>query len=222
MALTHKRKQLATVATAVAVAGLLTSAMALRTSSAAFTASTSGANNVFTSAKITLTGSQTGTAPLFTTADGTMDGGVDVTRCVTVTLSSTLAATNTRNVRLYVTNIAPAPSSTAVTAGALGDLAPYLTVKVESANLPAGTTVAADCTTTGTPGYATLTSGLLSAATYLSPTTGLRGWEGASSSAGAVSKVYKITTTVTDVAAAQGLTTSADLVWTATNAAAAN
>ena len=217
MALTPRHKQFATVATAVAVAGLFTSAMALRTSSAAFTASSSSLANSFTSAKITLTGSQDGTAPLFTTAAATMDGGVDVTRCVTVTLRSTLAAANTRNVRMFLQNATAGQATPATT-----DLAPYLTVKIESAPLPLNTTVAADCTPTGAgPAYLSLSSGLLSAATYLSPITGLQGWENASSSAGAVSKVYRITTTVTDVAAAQGLTTSADLVWTATNAAAA-
>ena len=201
------RKHLAVV-TAVGASGLLTGAMVLHTSGAAFTASTSVAANRFTSATVTLTGSLPAATALFDTAtQGTFDGGQVLSRCITVSLASTLQSANTRDVRLYLANIV----TTAAT-----DLSPYLGLTVETADLATGTTVSADCLTTSGPA-ATFTSlsgvtDTLKSAAYTGYGTGLGGWATAKSGD---RKVYKITTTVADDNLAQGRTAQADFVWEA-------
>jgi hypothetical protein len=234
MSFVKDRKSAAAVGSALVISGLLVSTLVMRTSSAAFTATDIHAGNSFASGILALTdnqvdGSGIGSA-LFTTATaaagtatyaGALDGGQTVVHCVTVTLNNTLQTGHTRSITLYLTGVTGGGVGTPATA----DLGPNLSLMVESAPLPAGTSVGPDCTVGGPvatpPTWTTLsvagdTLTTAGGATGTTPhntwATGYAGWTGA---IGNASKVYRITNTVADIPAAQNSNAFATFTWEA-------
>jgi hypothetical protein len=119
---------------AVPVGLLLSVAVVWQSTAAAFTASTDNAGNTWQAGSVVLADSDGGSALFDTTRDGALVPGATRSRCIRVDYTGSLPA----DIRLYVTT----PAAGATT------LDPYLVVSVEEGQpVPAGTTVAADCST---------------------------------------------------------------------------
>lgn len=209
-------KNTVTVTAGIAIAGSLMAGMVVRSSGAVFTASDSNTANSMATGTVGLTDSAAGAALFDSSLLGNLDGGQAVTRCITVTYASNLPASDTRDVRLYLTQVNPTVAGK--------DLAPYLGLAVTSAAAPSTGSVAPDCVSTagGQVPFSSLTGASLispAAATFASARTanstyagGFTGWTVPGNGG---SRVFRITSTVANDQAAQGLGTTADLVWEA-------
>jgi hypothetical protein len=128
------------LAAAVPVGLLISAAVVWQSTAAAFTATTDNAGNTWQAGSVVLGDSDGGSALFDSTADGALQPGSTRSRCIRVDYTGSLPA----DVRLYVTT----PAAGATT------LDPYLVLSVEEGQtVPAGTPVAADCSTgfTATP-----------------------------------------------------------------------
>lgn len=121
------------LAAAVPVGLLISSALVWQSTSAAFTATTDNSGNEWRTGSVAISDSDGGSALFDSASNGTLTPGSTRSRCIRVDYTGSLAA----DVRMYVTT----PTSGATT------LDPYLVMSVEQGqNVPAGTTVAPDCT----------------------------------------------------------------------------
>lgn len=181
-------KVLALIASLLVVATLTVTA-----SRAAFTATTDNGVNTFTAGTVALTDDDSG-AVMFNL--GAMAPGSTATRCINVTYNGSL----TSNVRLYGT-----------VAGS--GLAPYLNTVIEVGSGAAGGNTF-DCT--GFVAPTNLHTGTLAAfgAANTNYSNGLGGWTGATTGA---TRSYRISATLQDNNAAQGLGATATFTWEAQN-----
>lgn len=203
------------LAAAVAVGLLLAAAVVWQSTAAAFTATTDNAGNTWRAGSVVLTDSDGGSALFDSTADGALQPGSTRSRCIRVDYTGDLPA----DIRLYVTT----PVSGAVT------LDPYLVMSVERGqDVPAATTVAADCsagfTATATPTFLfnTATAGSPSAdqTRTLSALKSARpdyanGLPIGGSVAGGTSLAFRVTYAVVDDNAAQNTRSTATFTWEA-------
>lgn len=172
---------------AAAIASLLLVAtLIIRTTEAAFTATTDNPDNTWSSGTVVLTDDDggtdayTGTAMFDASIDAAMKPGVPVSRCITVSYNGTLD---------------PSAVKLNVAASTAGTLDAYLSVKVHEGT---STTGLADCS--GFTADAAIYDGTLS---------GMTGSYGTWDPAGAASKTYRFTVEVADDNAAQGTTAGA-------------
>lgn len=177
------------------IAFLLAGGLVYRASNAAFTGSTSNADNEWTAGSVSLTNNAPSGSAVFAVTNA--KPGDTGTKCINVTYGGTLNAA----VKLYVTN----PS---------GDLGQYLTLVVTEG------TGATDVNCTGFAAGSVLTAGggdtLTTFTTaHNSYATGVSAWTPAGSSNAVRS--YRITWTLQDNNAAQGDTAQADFTWEARN-----
>jgi hypothetical protein len=165
------------------------SVLVMTSSRAAFVDTTDNTSNSFTAGTVALSDDDAGTV-LFNVAN--LAPGSPRQKCIRVDYTGSLAA----NVRMY--------------GAASGALAPYLDVTVE---VGTGGTFA-NCT--GFTGGTSLYTGTLTdfAATRTNYTNGLAGWNGATNPS---NRTYRITVTMQDNNAAQGLSADADFTWEAQN-----
>jgi hypothetical protein len=189
---TPKRSRRAMVYRAVAMLASLgfVSVLVMTSSRAAFVDTTDNTSNQFTAGTVALDDDDAGTV-LFNVSN--LAPSSPRQNCIRVSYTGSLAA----NVRMY--------------GAASGSLAQYLDVTVE---VGTGGTFA-DCTgfsASGGPLY----SGTLSnfASTRTNFTNGLAGWNGATNPS---NRTYRITVTMQDDNAAQGLSANADFTWEAQN-----
>lgn len=175
-----------------AVAALaLVSTMVVRTSSAAFTATTENTNNSWEAGTVTLTDDDSATA-LFSGLTGLKPGSTEID-CIAVTYGGSLAA----SVKLYAT----------ITGGdGLGD---YITMDIDRGTTA---TFAGDCSTFAET-EADIYTGALS-----SMGTSFAGGHGTWAPAGGSETVaYRFTYTLADNNLAQGKTATATFTWEAQN-----
>jgi hypothetical protein len=165
------------------------SVLVMTSSRAAFVDSTDNTSNQFSAGTVELTDDDSGSV-LFNVNN--LAPTETRTNCITVTYTGSLAA----NVHAY--------------GAASGALAPYLNLVVE-----VGTGGSYDDCTGFTPG-STLYTGTLAnfAATRTNFTNGLAGWNGATNPS---SRTYRLSVTLQDNNAAQGLSATADFTWEAQN-----
>lgn len=190
----HVRRLLGLVLT-IGVAAAVSSAVTY----AAFVARTTNAGNTISAGTVSLTDNDTGA--MLTSLSGALPGNSD-TSCIRVTYNGNLAA----SVRLY--------------ASTTGSLAPYLTLTVTRGSAAAGfdncTGFAADATNYTGAGAGVVYSGLLSAfpTSYAS---GLVEPKSATPERWTTGEThdYKLTLTLNDVNAAQGLSGTATFSWEA-------
>ena len=165
------------------------SVLVMTSSRAAFVDSTDNTSNQFSAGTVELTDDDAGSV-LFNVNN--LAPTETRTNCITVSYTGSLAA----NVHMY--------------GAASGALAPFLTLVVE-----VGTGGSyANCS--GFSSGSTLYNGTLSnfAATRTNFTNGLAGWNGATNPS---SRTYRLSVTLQDNNAAQGLSASADFTWEAQN-----
>jgi hypothetical protein len=165
------------------------SVLVMTSSRAAFVDTTNNTSNQFSAGTVVLDDDDAGTV-LFNVNN--LAPTESRTNCIRVNYTGSLAA----NVHLY--------------GAASGNLAQYLTVVVEVGT--GGTFGSCGGFTSGT----TLFTGTLSnfAATRTNFTNGLAGWNGATNP---TNRTYRITVTLQDNNAAQGLSANADFTWEAQN-----
>lgn len=193
-----RRKAL--IAAAVPVGFLLSGALVWQASYAAFVDTTSNDGNSWTAGSVTLTDNDAGAA-LFSPSAALTPGDTE-TSCIVVTYSGTVAA----DVRVY----GGYASGDEVT----NPLAGYLSLVVErqAGSVACGT--ATGWTTVSTGG----TVADFIAADYSWDTATTPGWLAAAQLAPATtSETYRVTYTLVDDTAAQGLTAEMNFVWEAQN-----
>jgi hypothetical protein len=128
------RARRAMFAVAVPVGLVLSAALTWTSTYAAFSASTGNTGNSWQTGSVVLADGDSGAALFTSGSDGALKPGSTRSRCIRVDYTGSLVA----DLRLYVTT----PASGAVS------LDPYLVMSVErGADVAAGTTVAADCST---------------------------------------------------------------------------
>lgn len=161
--------------------------------SAAFLASSDNPTNSFATASVTVSDNDAGTALFAVSGLGPNDTG---TRCILVTYSGTVTAAG---VRLYATGL---------TGTGLGS---YLTLVVEEGTGTASTGLSGSCT--GFAATGTLSSGTVAAfaSAHTQFSDGLGSWTPAPGG----TRAYRITYTVQNDTAAQGLTCSLSFTWEA-------
>lgn len=186
------RRRLTAVITAAAASLLLVGLGLARVSEAGFSATTDNPGDAWSSGTVILTDDDTGAAMFATATDGLLDGGSTQANCLTVTYNGTLTTDIT--VRVH--------------SAATGTLAPYLDLTMEE-----GTGGGAGSCAGFAP-ERTLYSGTLSgfATTHDSFADGAGDWKPGSTGA---AKVYRITTTVRNVPAAQNTAATATFTWEA-------
>ncbi len=118
----------------IPLALIASSAVVYQASNAAFTATTSNANNTWSAGTVTLTDNDSGTA-MFTVAD--VVPGDTTTQCILVTYGGSVAA----DVKLYLSAYTPS-----ATAGAPSGLGPFLNLTVEQGTGTSNTGPAGSCT----------------------------------------------------------------------------
>ncbi len=169
--------------------------LVLDRSSAAFTAQTTNGVNTFAAGSIALTDDDSASAMF--TMSGMYPGNIQ-TKCITVTYTSSV--NDPSNIRLYASQtVAP--------------LSPYLNVVIEDGSISSGG---------GFPGCGTFTvnaslfTGTLQTliSTNTSFATGLGSWNPATTG----TRSYRVTVTLADNNAAQGLSANATLTWEAQTA----
>lgn len=209
-----RRRRRPGVVVLVPLALLASSAVVYQASNAAFTASTSNANNQWTSGSVAITDNDGGTV-MFNV--GAVKPAQTGSKCIVVTYSGSLAA----NIKFYVTNY-----SSPATGTAPSGLGPYLNFTVEQGT---GATGGATGDCTGFSAGSTLTganetlAGLAGASN--SWANGLAAWNPAGTGE---SRSYRITWTMQDTTGtnaqsqssldnAQGASASAGLTWEARN-----
>jgi len=165
------------------------SVLVMTSSRAAFVDTTDNTSNSFSAGTVVLNDDDSGTV-LFNVSN--LAPASPRQNCIRVSYTGSLAA----NVHMY--------------GAASGSLAQYLDVTVE---VGSGGTFG-DCT--GFSGGSTLYTGTLSnfAATRTNFANGLAGWDGATNPS---NRTYRITVTMQDDNAAQGLSANADFTWEAQN-----
>ncbi len=188
---TPRRSRRAMAYRAVAMLASLgfVSVLIMTSSRAAFVDTTDNTSNHFSAGTVVLDDDDSGTV-LFNVNN--LAPGSPRQNCIRVSYTGSLAA----NVRMY--------------GAASGSLAQYLDVTVE---VGSGGTFG-NCT--GFSGGTTLYTGTLSdfAASRTNFTNGLAGWNGATNPS---NRTYRITVTMQDDNAAQGLSADADFTWEAQN-----
>jgi hypothetical protein len=126
------------LAAAVPVGLVVSAAVVWQSTSAAFSATTENPDNNWRAGSVVLSDSDSGAALFNSTNDSALKPGSTRSRCIRVDYTGDLPST----IRLYVTT----------PAAGLTTLDPYLVMSVEEGqNVPAATTVAADCSTGFTP-----------------------------------------------------------------------
>ena len=203
------------LAAVVPIGLVLSAAVVWQSTAAAFTATTDNPGNTWQAGSVVLADSDGGSALFDTSADGALQPGSTRARCVRVDYTGTLAA----DLRLYVTT----PASGAVT------LDPYLVMSIERGqDVPAGTTVAPDCssgftaTTTPTFLFNTASAGSLSAdqtktmgALKAAGPDYANGLRIGSAVPGGTSLTFRVTYCVLDDNAAQNTRSTATFTWEA-------
>jgi hypothetical protein len=185
------------IAASVAVGALTMSAVVMRTSSAAWSATTANNGNTIKAAGLQLTDNDSAASMFVSSTDAPLFPGNSLVKCIKV--SSTTNITTPGAIKLYF-------SSTATVAAP--GLDPYLDLKVEmgtstSAAFPSCT----GFTATGTVIDATLSTLASSNATYA---TGAAAW---TPTTGTDSREFRVTATVSGVNAAQNQTAGFDVTW---------
>ena len=182
--------------------GIIASAgVVWQSSYAAFSATTSNAGNTLTAGTVKLTDGASGTAVL--TATGLKPGSTG-SGCIKLTYGGSLAAAT----KLYILG-------TDLTTTTPGNLAPYLTLKVDE-----GTGVDPACSdfifsaNDYNPGNSTAFTLNTLATSASSFATGVGAWTPAGAGA---TKTYRFSWTVQDNNAAQGLNATVKLTWEAQN-----
>lgn len=185
----NRRRAVAATAMLVVIAALVAAV-----GWAAFSGTTGNTGNSFSAGTVTLSDDDAG-AVMFTVSG--MRPGDSVVRCINVTYGGSLSA----DVKLY---------------GAVGGsgLASYLTTTIEAGSGAVGG-LSFDCT--GFGAAETLHSGTLAAfgTANTNYATGLGGFAGATAGS---TRSYRVTVTLQDDNAAQGLSATATLTWEAQNA----
>ncbi|WP_164704511.1 hypothetical protein [Blastococcus litoris] len=202
---------------AVPVGLLLAGALVWQSTAAAFTATTDNAGNTWQAGSVAISDSDGASALFDSTSDGALQPGSTGSRCIRVDYTGDLTA----DIRLYVTT----PTAGAVT------LDPYLVMSVEQGqDVPAGTTVAPDCTAgftpTSTPTFLVNTASAdlgsadqtktLAALKTASPDYA-RGLPVGSAVSGGTSLTFRITYSVVDDNDAQSTRSTATFTWEARN-----
>lgn len=138
MRVPQRRARHTMTAAAVPVGLVLSAALTWTSTYAAFSASTGNTGNSWQTGSVVLADGDTGAALFTSVSDSALTPGSSRSRCIRVDYTGSLVA----DLRLYVTT--PAAGATS--------LDPYLVMSVErGADVAAGTTVAADCSTGFTP-----------------------------------------------------------------------
>jgi hypothetical protein len=190
------------VVAAIAVGVSVSSAMIMRTSSAAFSATTDNTANVWTTGSVSLTDDDSGTARFNLADDGLLRGGQQLVKCITVTYTGTI---NTSGVAVKFEGLNTTPGG--------ADLSPYLGVKIER-----GTGGSFASCAGFVPGGAALFNGTFdtfNASVGNTYATGVDAWTPMSSSD---SYTYRFTIDVDPAnanAPAMGKAATADFVWEA-------
>lgn len=177
----------------ILVALMAVAMLTMEGSRAAFSATTENNGNQFTAGTVTISDDDTGSVMFDVAA---IVPAVPQVRCINVTYSGSATA----DVRLYATLNAAA-------------LAPYLMTAIDIGTGAAGGTTF-DCS--GFNRSATLSQGTLAglATANANFATGLAGFDGATNP---TTRSYRVTATLADDNAAQGLSASATLTWEAQN-----
>jgi hypothetical protein len=202
------------LAAALPVGLLISAALVWQSTAAAFTAMTDNAGNTWQAGSVSLSDSDGGSALFDSIADGALQPGSTRSRCIRVDYTGSLAA----DIRLYVTT---------PTAGAL-TLDPYLVMSVEQGqNVPAGTTVAPNCsagfTPTATPTFRYNTATASPSADQSRTLQALKdaapdyadGLRVGASVAGGTSLTFRVTYSVLDDNNAQNTRSTATFTWEA-------